>query len=70
LQAEEGTTSKGEESRGKKYNIESKKVYLGTDNFDDIIEKQTAVVDKTMFIKEWMEKFVKKVSIPVLSVAN
>jgi Predicted AAA-ATPase len=34
----------------------SKHISLGTDDFDKIISKNAAFVDKTMFIKEWMEK--------------
>ena len=47
-------TSSGEKKR--KYDGESKNVFLGMNNFDDIIEENAAFVDKTMFIKEWMEK--------------
>ena len=31
-------------------------ICLGTDDFDKIIKENAAYVDKTMFIKEWMEK--------------
>ena len=31
-------------------------ICLGTDDFDKIIKEKAAFVDKTMFIKEWMEK--------------
>ena len=31
-------------------------ICLGTSDFNKIIEKNAAYVDKTMFIKEWIEK--------------
>ena len=31
-------------------------IIIGTDDFDEIIEENAVVIDKTMFIKEWMEK--------------
>ena len=31
-------------------------ICLGTDDFDKIIEKNAAFIDKTMFIKDWMDK--------------
>ena len=34
-------------------------ICLGIDDFDAIIEKNTAFIDKTMFIKEWMENSAK-----------
>jgi Predicted AAA-ATPase len=46
--------SSGEKKR--KYDGERKHVCLGNNDFDDIIEENAAFVDKTMFIKEWMEK--------------
>jgi Predicted AAA-ATPase len=46
--------SSGEKKR--KYDGEQKRVCLGTNDFDDIIKENAAFVDKTMFIKEWMEK--------------
>jgi Egg-laying hormone precursor len=45
---------KKENNHGKR-----KHISLETDNFDKIIAENAAFVDKTMFIKEWMEKKIK-----------
>jgi Predicted AAA-ATPase/PD-(D/E)XK nuclease superfamily len=39
-----------------KHHGERKDIFLGTDSFNDILKKNAAFVDKTMLIKEWMEK--------------
>jgi Predicted AAA-ATPase/PD-(D/E)XK nuclease superfamily len=39
-----------------KHHGERKHIYLGTDNFDEILEDSIQYIDKTMFIQEWMEK--------------
>jgi Predicted AAA-ATPase/PD-(D/E)XK nuclease superfamily len=49
---------KSSSRRVKKVNNHGKRkdIFLGTDNFKDILNQNAAFVDKTMFIKEWMEK--------------
>jgi Predicted AAA-ATPase len=49
-----GTSSSKSQTK-RKHDGERKNIYLGMNDFDKIVKENAAFIDKTMFIKEWME---------------